>query len=220
MSYDRQVINQRYTSNQGSLVLSPGLKECAMNFYRNPGSPVLSVLYTNCVFDGANTYWSAKFNLEYSQVFEGCKFIGGSVGIIDICRGGNIQFKKCNFESGSRTNQVRIRGGAKNITFEDCNFKRSSISVINPVFTFGGWSLFDFFDRPFCRNIKIENCKFVKSFFKGLTIYSEKINIKNSGIGWFGLPMWLVNFYWKIKRRALKDQAVPSSMANVYQEEL
>tara|TARA_B100002019_G_scaffold138108_1_gene118988 strand:+ start:24033 stop:24695 length:663 start_codon:yes stop_codon:yes gene_type:complete len=220
MSYDRQIINQKYISNQGALVLSPGLKECAMNFYRNPSAPIFRVLYTNCTFDGANTYWSAKFNFEYSQSFEGCKFIGGSKGIIDICRGGDIQFKNCDFEGKSKNSQVCIRGGAKNVVFEDCSFRRSSVSLISPVFTFGGWSIFDFFDRPFCRNIKVENCKFVKSLIKGFTMYSEKINIKNSGVGWLGLPVWLVNFYWKIKRRILKHKNIPPSIAAVYPEEL
>jgi len=203
----QQVVNQRYTCGEGTHILSPGLKQCALDFYRSPESRVTPCLYRNCHFDGSKTFWAVKFSFEYQQFFERCSFIGGSSGLIDVCRGGDLSFKDCTFVGNSRKAQLFIRGGAKNIVFENCKFisERS----------------FDFFYRPYLRNIEIKNCTFTKGcIMKGISMYSEKVKRDNSYFPWLTMPCWMIRVYWKIKRRVLKNKNIPLFMSKVYPQEL
>jgi len=217
----QQVVNQRYTCGEGTHILSPGLKQCALDFYRSPESRVTPCLYRNCHFDGSKTFWAVKFSFEYQQFFERCSFIGGSSGLIDVCRGGDLSFKDCTFVGNSRKAQLFIRGGAKNIVFENCKFISERSFVFSSWFVFGSWSLFDFFYRPYLRNIEIKNCTFTKGcIMKGISMYSEKVKRDNSYFPWLTMPCWMIRVYWKIKRRVLKNKNIPLFMSKVYPQEL
>lgn len=216
------IVGQNYNLETASRVLTPGLLKSSFDFYNSPSSPSIKNIYSKCIFDGSQAQWAACFNMEYDSEFLGCKFIGGSKGVLNILRSGNLAFKNCEFIDNKSKFPIAIRASSHSISFYKCNFIQKSKKFLNAFFCCGMWSIYDFYKRPFCRRITIDKCNFqCSSIFKTLSLYSIKPEIKNSKAFSIAVPSFFVNFVFYIIRVFLKTikKVPPSHLGKLYEKE-
>lgn len=199
------IVGQNFNLDTASRVLTPGILKSSFDFYNSPTSPPVKNIYSNCVFDGSDTEWAACFNMEYNSEFLSCKFIGGSKGVLDILRSGNIEFTNCEFIDNKSSFPIVIRASSHSINFRKCNFIQKSKKFFNAFFCCGMWSIYDFYKRPFCRRITIDECDFqCSSIFKTLSLYSIKPEIKNCKALSVFVPSFIVDSIFRFIRLFLK----------------
>lgn len=215
-------VGQNFNLNTASRVLTPGVLSSSFDFYSSPASPLIRNVYSNCVFDGSDTEWAACFNMEYHSEFLSCKFIGGSKGVLNILRSGNLRFINCEFIDHKSRFPVVIKAGSHSIDFCKCNFIQKSRRFLNSFFCCGMWSIYDFYKRPFCRKINIDECSFLcSSILKSITLYSIKPEIKNCKAFSVSIPSFFVNFIFHFIRVFLKatSRVPPAHLGKLYEKE-
>jgi hypothetical protein len=227
MKYDFQINGQTFgDSDRDPVVGKSFIDSHALGFDWRPGAPLESGLVSECKIDGSNFSRGLSLSFVYDMIFRDCEIVGGRDSCLSIVRGGRVTFERCQFISRGKTgSHVSIRGGAKDVCFKDCTFVGNYKSLFfGSCINLGGWSVYDSVPRPFVRQVKILGCE-IREVTKGTfcrVLYSEFPSVINSPGKISGIPRFLVNTFWFLKRRGLLGGGIklPEKLLGVHEVEL
>lgn len=227
MKYDFQISGETFGGSRDDPVSGKSfIDSCALGFSWRPGEAPESGLVSDCSIDGSSFSEGIRLSFVYDMVFRDCKIFGGREACLVIIRGGRIIFDRCEFISRGKTkSHVSIKGGAKDICFRDCLFVGNYKSLLSgSCIDLGGWSPHDLAPRPFVRRVKIFGCKVsgvTKRVFCRI-MYSESPLSDSLPGKILGIPRFLVNIFWFLKRKGITERkkALSAQALNVYEVEL
>ena len=157
----------------------------------------------SCVIDGRGFAEGLKISFGHNIIVRDCIIHGGYEDCVDIVRGANISFIRCQFISYNSKQHITIKGGARDVTIHSCEFVNKFQKWYNGALVdIGNWSDYDIIHRPKTRNILIKKCKLTNVGFKLLsrTIFGNNLTvIKTSGLN-LKIPSIITRLFFRLRK--------------------
>jgi hypothetical protein len=91
------------------------------NHAHTPDRSERSIIFVDCVMNARGASEAEKLSRHWGVAFVNCQFIGGAEEPLDICRGGDLYFYRCDFVSSKPEDRdLTLKGGARRVTFHSC----------------------------------------------------------------------------------------------------
>lgn len=173
-----------------------------------------NIVINNCIIDGTMHSEGLKISFGHNIVVKNSTIIGGYEDCIDIVRGANITFQNCKIISNNTRQHVTVKGGARNITFDQCEFINRFEKFYNgAIIDIGNWTNYDIVKRPKVRNLSIINCKLTNIKFKLLArvLYGLKPTVKSTNGFIFKIPSIITRLFFTLRKHKILGPIVDIS---------
>lgn len=225
--YIKKISSQHFSGGPFPSVAGDGGTEpsSALELRWSPKRDPVAYDISSCEVDGRGCELGLRLSFCNTVNVSKTKIVGGERCCVDVVRGGDVVFDKCEFISSGSKQHVIVRGGVKNISFVDCVFVNNYSNWLNgSCVDLGMWSDYDQSPRPFTKGVSIENCSMIDAGKGALArvFYSERPKVVNSPGKVIKVPSLFVAAFWALQRRAIakKGNRLPAEQLKVYDIEL
>jgi hypothetical protein len=209
MLYSEQMVGQTFQEGGGLISKLFRFNGAVANFSYAPDSPSEPTLVKDCIVKMSGLRMGMLLKFAQNIIFKKCVISGGVDCAVKIARSNNIVFESCLFISRGSKTHVSICAGSGNIVFKNCTFEGDlGRGFLKYCVTLGDWDNSNIIDRPCVYGVGFESCRIISKNSNGICkfFYSEPPTLKRTEAKVLGIPRWIVNLIWKMKRKKLKDR--------------